>query len=183
LKYTGIGWPCISLFSFNFTSRTHSLPIKQWYYENTSESTLDYPPFFGISSSSSHTCSAWFEFLLSKLASLVDPQMLKINHLFYASYETILFQRLTVLFISDLFYYLSLKLYFKKKENTSFFLFCYFLPSLIIIDSIPIDPLTLFRYSFSIQLHLILSLCSFPLFHARREILPQWSGILYFIEF
>jgi alpha-1,3-glucosyltransferase len=85
------------------------------------------------------TRSAWFEFLLSKLASLVDPEMLKINHLFYSSYETILFQRLTVLFISDLFYYLSLRLYFKKEKNSSFFLFCYFLPSLIIIDSIPIS--------------------------------------------
>lgn len=47
---------------------------------------MDYPPLF-----------AHFEYGLSKLAPNFDPAMLDVNNLNYASEQTKLFQRLTVI--------------------------------------------------------------------------------------
>jgi alpha-1,3-glucosyltransferase len=47
---------------------------------------LDYPPFF-----------AAFEWLLSQLARFVDPELLKVSNQNYDSWQTVYFQRATVI--------------------------------------------------------------------------------------
>jgi len=70
----------------NWLAITHSLPISQWYYDTTSEWTLDYPPFF-----------AYLEKLMSIPAAFIDPKMVDLNTLNYEAWSVIVFQRSTVI--------------------------------------------------------------------------------------
>ncbi|KAF8313253.1 hypothetical protein DL93DRAFT_2228607 [Clavulina sp. PMI_390] len=70
----------------NWLAITYSLPMSKWYWDTTSEWTLDYPPFF-----------AYFEFLLSIPARLIDKRIVDLNNLNYGAWSVIAYQRTTVI--------------------------------------------------------------------------------------
>ena len=96
-RSTAIGWPSPTPGPCgNGTSRYASVlpvacrriapPTRCIPRQNTSEWTLDYPPFF-----------AYFEALLARAAAFVEPAMLDVHALGYDSWQTVYFQRATVL--------------------------------------------------------------------------------------
>lgn len=106
----------------NWLAITHSLPFSQWYTEATSIWTLDYPPFF-----------AYFEWFLSVFAHYFDPAMLIVSNLEYVSKATIIFQRLSVILISDGI--LAFGIYMSASKNVSLVL-SLFSSTLFIVDHI-----------------------------------------------
>ncbi|KAH6580818.1 hypothetical protein BASA61_009401 [Batrachochytrium salamandrivorans] len=113
----------------NWLAITSNRPLDEWYYESTSEWTLDYPPFF-----------AWFEWILSKFALLFDHRMLLLDNLGYSSFETILFQRLTVMATEAIFFAGVIRLLHAMKvprKNFEMFLALVFLnPGILFVDHI-----------------------------------------------
>lgn len=109
---------------------TNSLPISEWYYEKTSEWTLDYPPFF-----------AYFEWFLAQIARLVDPAMLRVYNLNHDTWQTVYFQRTTVI-VTELLLAYALQLLIdstplpSKRAAQVAALSIFLSPGLLIIDHI-----------------------------------------------
>ncbi|XP_059060050.1 probable dolichyl pyrophosphate Glc1Man9GlcNAc2 alpha-1,3-glucosyltransferase [Achroia grisella] len=110
----------------NWLAVTHNLSIDQWYYDSTSEWTLDYPPFF-----------AWLEYMLSHVAKYFDPKMLNVTSLNYASDMTIWFQRLSVI-VLDLIYICGVKSCSNLIGNGKLLVFILLIsnPGLLMVDHI-----------------------------------------------
>ncbi|KAM0275904.1 hypothetical protein ACHAQH_007291 [Verticillium albo-atrum] len=114
----------------NWLAITESLPVSQWYLEKTSEWTLDYPPFF-----------AYFEWALSQVAKLVDPSMTKLYNLEYDSWQTVYFQRWSVI-ISELVLVFALHMFVdssspsNRRATQTAALSILLSPGLLIIDHI-----------------------------------------------
>jgi alpha-1,3-glucosyltransferase len=112
----------------NWLAITSSLPMQQWYFESTSEWTLDYPPFF-----------AYFEWCLSRAARYVDPFMVHVANLGYDSWQTIYFQRASVI-LSELLLIYALHNFVQtaavKKTAHAAALAVLLSPGLLIIDHI-----------------------------------------------
>lgn len=114
----------------NWLAITHSLPVSQWYYENTSEWTLDYPPFF-----------AYFEWLLAHAARLCDPMIVRVYNLDYDSWQTVCFQRMSVI-LTELVLVYALQMFIdsaplsSKKAAQACALSIILSPGLLIIDHI-----------------------------------------------
>ncbi|KAF2126155.1 glycosyltransferase family 57 protein [Dothidotthia symphoricarpi CBS 119687] len=144
----------------NWLALTHSLSIKEWYYENTSEWTLDYPPFF-----------AYFEWLMSQAAAYIEPGMLNVKALGYDSWQTIYFQRTTVI-LTELVLVYALHLYVKTSKTKvtahAAALSILLSPGLLIIDHIH------FQYNGFLYGILILSMVL-----ARNKSTVLLSGLLF----
>ncbi|CAI9275527.1 unnamed protein product [Lactuca saligna] len=112
----------------NWLALTHTLPLSQWYTDETSPWTLDYPPFF-----------AYFEYLLSHFASLVDPTITNLyNGLNYKSPSVIIFQRLTVIASDSILIYSIYKLTKTLNSKKRFLIWISVIssPGLLIVDHI-----------------------------------------------
>ncbi|KAK9236128.1 glycosyl transferase [Lipomyces kononenkoae] len=114
----------------NWLAITYSKPLNEWYYEETSEWTLDYPP-----------CFAYFEWILSQFANWVDPDMLVVENLDYASTAAVYFQRTSVI-MSEFVLVYALQAYIQllpennRQPAYAIAMSIYFSPGLLIIDNI-----------------------------------------------
>lgn len=104
--------------------------MSEWYFDQTSQWTLDYPPFF-----------AYFEWLLAHAARLVDPAMVKLYSLNHESLPAVYFQRSSVV-VSELLLAYALQLFVDstpaptRRAAMAAALSVFLSPGLLIIDHV-----------------------------------------------
>lgn len=116
----------------NWLAITHNLPLKEWYFEKTSQWTLDYPPFF-----------AYFEWFLSQFVPKIvkDDGCLDIIEVGQFGWPTVVFQRITVI-VSEILLYAVLQYFINTtslSEKTQSFIVATSIvtsPGFLIVDHI-----------------------------------------------
>ncbi|CAL1701392.1 unnamed protein product [Somion occarium] len=112
----------------NWLAITHSLPISRWYYDTTSEWTLDYPPFF-----------AYFEKLLSIPAYFIDSKIVDLQNLNYDAWSVVVYQRITVI-VTELVLAIVLQRFIREAADPSvqriISVSLFLHPGLLIVDHI-----------------------------------------------
>lgn len=116
----------------NWLAITHNLPISKWYFEHTSQWTLDYPPFF-----------AYFEWIMSQFVPSVVKQdgCLDIVEVGQFGWATVIFQRSTVI-VSEILLYAVLQYFINTtslSEKTQSFIVATSIvvsPGFLIVDHI-----------------------------------------------
>lgn len=113
----------------NWKAITFNLPLSKWYFENTSEWTLDYPPFF-----------AYFECVLAWIAKIFRINILQIVPVYEPTWREVYFMRSTVIatetvFIGAILNYCNL-LEYSYEERIRMLMLSFFNASIIILDHV-----------------------------------------------
>lgn len=99
----------------NWMAIVTNLPLRKWYFESTSEWTLDYPPFFAYFEYLIALLAQFFEFIIHDNSKNWIPNMLKIEEVHKPTTSTVYFMRSSVI-LSDVILFFSI-LHFTKSIN------------------------------------------------------------------
>uniref|UniRef100_A0A915ABF2 Alpha-1,3-glucosyltransferase n=1 Tax=Parascaris univalens TaxID=6257 RepID=A0A915ABF2_PARUN len=162
----------------NWMAITYNLPMRQWYYENTSEWTLDYPPIF-----------AYFELTLAEVAKIVVPDALIIQKEQFTSPQLLLFQRFSVI-LCDFIYviangFLANSIILSKENSKRSAVGCCILlicnASLILVDNIHfqynaiLTAILLFSVAFTMRGQLLVAASLFCLLLNMKHIYAYYA--------
>lgn len=102
-----------------------NLPLSQWYTDQSSKWTLDYPPLF-----------AYFEYVLANLLHPLDPGITDFQNHNYQSTRCLYLMRTTVLVVHILYIYAVLHLSHTLNSPPKVLALALLLPALTIVDQI-----------------------------------------------
>ena len=150
----------------NWLAITGSLPLSEWYTNQTSEWTLDYPPLF-----------AAFEWILAQIARVFAPSILQLSATPIRSWEALVFQKSSVILADSLLFYalwqyacstsLSRQQFMRSFQWS--YLLLYLHPGLLLLDHVHfqyngfLTGFLVLSISLAVQRRYLLSLVSFVL--------------------
>ena len=91
----------------NWMAITYNLPPSQWYFNDVSIWTLDYPPFF-----------AYFEWILAMIAVHVDPLIVTISSIPVLNDNVLIFQRCSVIITEFFLFWATWRYISRSKKDT-----------------------------------------------------------------